>query len=127
MILLFVWGFTSHSRIFHSYGDVTISCEGLQILTYTRQSWPLSSEGSLAFHTDCDTGHPFIDRGGGAVVRLVSRRLYVRIPAATDLSRKNRCQTLGNRYECHGSSKMTVINGCPIYVTVGETYKNIYI
>ena len=34
--------------------------EGLQILTYARHSWPLSSEGSLACHTYCDTGHPFI-------------------------------------------------------------------
>ena len=38
---LFVWGFMSHSRIFHSYRDVTITGEGLQMLTY-------------------DTGHPFI-------------------------------------------------------------------
>ena len=30
------------------------------ILTDTRRSWPLSSEGSLACHTYCDTGHPFI-------------------------------------------------------------------
>ena len=29
-------------------------------LTCTRHSWPLSSEGSLACHTFCDTGHPFI-------------------------------------------------------------------
>ena len=34
--------------------------EGLQILTYTRHPWPLSSESSLASHTQCDTGHPFI-------------------------------------------------------------------
>ena len=53
-------GFSSHSRIFHLYGDVTIAGEGLQILTYARHSWPLSSEGSLACHTYCDTGHPFI-------------------------------------------------------------------
>ena len=52
--------FFSHSRFFHSYGDVTITGEGLQILTYARHSWPLSSEGSLACHTYCDTGHPFI-------------------------------------------------------------------
>ena len=31
-ISLFVWGFSSHSRIFHSYGDITITDEGLQIL-----------------------------------------------------------------------------------------------
>ena len=53
---LFVWGL-SHSRIFHSYGDVTIVGEGLQIWTYPRQS---SSEGSLACHAYCDTGNPFI-------------------------------------------------------------------
>jgi hypothetical protein len=29
---LVVYGFTSHSRIFHLYGDVTIAGEGLQIL-----------------------------------------------------------------------------------------------
>ena len=29
-------------------------------MTYTRHSWLLSSEGSLACHTYCDTGHPFI-------------------------------------------------------------------
>ena len=34
--------------------------KGLQILTYARHSWPLSSESSLACHTYCDTGHPFI-------------------------------------------------------------------
>ena len=42
---LLVWALSSHSRIFHSYGDVTITGEGLQILTYARHSWPLSSEG----------------------------------------------------------------------------------
>ena len=51
----FVWSLSSHSRIFHSYGDVTISVEVLQILT--QHSWPLSSEGSLACHTYCDTCH----------------------------------------------------------------------
>ena len=39
-----------------SYGDVTIIGEGLQILTYFRQSWPLSSEDFLACNTYCDTG-----------------------------------------------------------------------
>ena len=48
------------SRIFHSYGDVTITSEVLQILTNAQHLWPLSSESSLAFHTYCDTGHPFI-------------------------------------------------------------------
>ena len=41
-VCLFVWGLSSHSRIFHSYGyvngdgDVTIAGKRLQILTYTR-------------------------------------------------------------------------------------------
>ena len=56
IICLLVWGFSSHSRIFHSYGNVTITGEGLQILTYARHLWPLSSETSLA----CQTGQPFI-------------------------------------------------------------------
>ena len=38
----------SHSRILHSYGDVTINGEGPKILTYIRHSWSLSSEFSLA-------------------------------------------------------------------------------
>ena len=45
---------------FHSYGDVTIAGEGLQILTYARHSWPLSSEVSLMCHTYYDTGLRFI-------------------------------------------------------------------
>ena len=60
IVCVIVWGFSSRSRIFHSYGDVTITGERLQILTYARHSWPLSSEGSLACHTYCDTGHSFI-------------------------------------------------------------------
>ena len=55
---LFVFSFSSHSRIFHSFGDVTIAGAGLQILTCARHLWPLSSEGSLVFHTFSDRGHP---------------------------------------------------------------------
>ena len=58
--LVFVLSFSSHSRTFHSFGEVTIAGEGLQILTFARLFWPLSSEGSSACHTYCDTGHPFI-------------------------------------------------------------------
>ena len=60
VFILFVGIFLSHSRIFHSYGDVTNAGEWLQILIYARHSWSLSSEGSLACHTYCDTGHSFI-------------------------------------------------------------------
>ena len=45
---------------FHSFEDVTIAGEGLQILTYDWHSWPLSSEGSLTCHTYCDKGLPFV-------------------------------------------------------------------
>ena len=55
-----VWDCSSHSRIFHSFENVTIAGEGLQIVTYARQLWPLSSEGSLTCHTYCDTSQPFI-------------------------------------------------------------------
>ena len=44
-------GFSSHSRIFRSHGDVSITGEGLQILTYAWQLRLLSSEDSLACHT----------------------------------------------------------------------------
>ena len=60
IVCLFVCGFSSHSIIFHSYGYVTMTSEGLQILTYTQQLWPLSSEDSLTCHNYFDTGHPFI-------------------------------------------------------------------
>ena len=45
IVCLFNWGFSSHERIFHLYGDVTIAGEGMQILIYARYLWPLSSEG----------------------------------------------------------------------------------
>ena len=59
-VCLFIWTLSSQPRIFHSHGNVTIAGEGLQILTYDRHSWPLSLEGSLTYHTYCDTGLPFI-------------------------------------------------------------------
>ena len=57
---LFVWSFSSHSRIFNSFGDVTFAGEGLLILTDARYLRPLSSEGSLGCHIYCDTGHLLI-------------------------------------------------------------------
>ena len=47
------WVFES---LFHSYGDVTMTDEALQILTYARHLLPLSGEGFLACNTYCDTG-----------------------------------------------------------------------
>ena len=44
---LFVLGvYRPTGDFFHLYGDVTIAGEGLQIFTYTRHSWPLTSDGS---------------------------------------------------------------------------------
>ena len=47
------WVFES---LLHSYGDVTMTDEKLQILTYARHLLPLSGEGFLACHTYCDAG-----------------------------------------------------------------------
>ena len=58
VIVSVFWSFLSHSRIFHSFGDVTIIGKGLQNLTYARHLWQLSSEGSLACHTYCDLQGP---------------------------------------------------------------------
>ena len=55
--VLLVWDFSSHLRIFHSYADVTITIERLQILTYILHSWPLSSEGFKTCHAYCDNNH----------------------------------------------------------------------
>ena len=47
--ILYVWGFlfSSHSIIFTLEWRLHyITVEGLQLLTYTRHSWPLNSEGS---------------------------------------------------------------------------------
>ena len=52
-LFVYFWGFSFHSRIFHSYGNVTITREGQQILTYASHSWTLRSEGSLACYTYC--------------------------------------------------------------------------
>ena len=45
---------TSPPKIVHSYGDVIITGGVLLILTYTRHSWPKTSNGSVACHTYCD-------------------------------------------------------------------------
>ena len=45
-----------HSRIL----NVTITGKRWQILTYARQSPPMNNEDSLAWHTYCYKGYPFI-------------------------------------------------------------------
>ena len=57
-VCLYFWTFSSHTRIFHLFRDVTIAGEGLQILTYARHLLPFNSKGRvphLLWH-----GHPFI-------------------------------------------------------------------
>ena len=49
MFLFCLLGFTSHSRIFHLYGEVVI-------IKYFYPYSALSNESSLACHTYCDTG-----------------------------------------------------------------------
>ena len=44
----------------YTYEDVIFTGEELKILTYSEYSEPLSTDGSLACHTYCETGHPFI-------------------------------------------------------------------
>jgi hypothetical protein len=52
--------FTSHSRIFHLYGDVTpLPMKGCKIQAYARRWGPLNSKGSISCHTCCDSGPRF--------------------------------------------------------------------
>ena len=59
---MFVWVFSSRSRIFNRILWRRHHCRWRAAIffTYARHSWPLSSEGSLVCHTYCDKGHPFI-------------------------------------------------------------------
>lgn len=41
---------------FFTHMEASITKEGLQILTHTRQSWPFRNEDSLACHAYCDRG-----------------------------------------------------------------------
>jgi hypothetical protein len=47
---LIIYCFTSCSRIFHLYGDFTITGDGHQTVAYDRRSGPLNREGSLSWH-----------------------------------------------------------------------------
>ena len=61
---LFFLEFLSHYRFIYSFGYVTITGEGLQILTYIRHSWSFSSEVFFLYfsmyHTYCYTGQLFV-------------------------------------------------------------------
>lgn len=43
-------------KIVHSFGNITIVCEGVQILTFARLLWRLGSDGSVVCQVYCDTG-----------------------------------------------------------------------
>ena len=48
------------SGVYRHMETLRFTGEGLQVLIHARHSLPLSSQGSLACHTYCDTDHPFI-------------------------------------------------------------------
>ena len=88
MCLVLLGDSSSHSKIFHSCGDVIIACQVLQILTSARQSCPLRFEGSLACHTYCDTGQSFImviteEWRGSVTPTHIAKRLAVKLLSLT--------------------------------------------
>ena len=95
--------FSSHSRIFHSFRDVTIAGEGLQILTYARHSWPLSTKDSLGWHIYCDTRHLFImvisEDPWNSYILLSDYQLWISLPVLTT-------------YVCHGWDSNTQPSAC---------------
>ena len=69
---LFVWSFSSHSRIFHPYEDFTTAFEGLQILTYARHSWSLCVPHLQWYGTSVYNG-----LRGPVTLTLVAERLAI--------------------------------------------------
>ena len=70
-LFLFAWVLLSYSRFF-PLRDVTITGEGFQVLTYARQSGPLSCEDYLVCHG------PIVHNGhlrGPATLTPVAERL----------------------------------------------------
>ena len=59
-ICLCNWGFHSTRKFFTHMETSPLPVKGFKFFTCARHSWSLSSEGSLACQTYCDTGHPFI-------------------------------------------------------------------
>ena len=63
------------TREFFTY-MVTLTGEGLQILTSTQHTWSFRSNGSLVFNTYCDKFHPLIMvffRGSGTLTYVTER------------------------------------------------------
>ena len=77
---LFVWGLSSHSKIFHSFWDVTITGKGLKILTYARHSLPLCSEVSWRGTSTVTRDILYnVHLQGPVSLRLVAERLAVEL------------------------------------------------
>ena len=58
LFCLFVWSFSSQSKIFHSFGDVSIAGERLQILTMVINQWGFFSVPHiLRQEVSVDNGH----------------------------------------------------------------------
>ena len=55
---LFVCGFSSHYRIFHSNGEVSVTGKRLQILTLARHLWGFFSVPRLLWHVSFDNSGP---------------------------------------------------------------------
>ena len=143
---VFLWGLSSYWRIFHSYEDVTISGEGLQIAT----AWlallilvlvSLSQSPVVAtlipryVYTRASSDVLLLISTGFSVavaqsVRTVAPHaegwLFETQPRQTEVGKigcVSHCKMLGNRCECHGSSKMTIIMDVPCHSRCG-TLKN---
>ena len=78
-----VFGVLSFNSInFHLFGDLTITGEGLQILTYARHSWLLSSESFFSVsHLLCHGESVYNGHRRGPVTRTpITERLAVELP-----------------------------------------------
>ena len=59
-VIVYLFGIFCPTREFFTHLETSsLPVKGC-FFTYARHLWTLSSEGSLACHTYCDTGHPFI-------------------------------------------------------------------
>ena len=56
----FFWVIHPTREFFTHLKTSPLPIKGCKFYTFARHLWPLSSEGSLACHTYCNTGHPFI-------------------------------------------------------------------
>ena len=78
-VRLFVEGLSSYSRIFHSYGDASITGEGLQMLTYSRHFFSVLH--LLLHEASVSNGH----LRGPLTLTHIAERLEVKLSLTTDL------------------------------------------